>query len=118
MKSKTSGGKAAAFVLSGAIAAGMWSAPVHAALPFTAFALGTVQATLDYCGEIDKSNDEYYKQFSEVFTKGVPEGEVREVRNTDAYRDAYQNTRKRLSDTDIAETMSACHQVVPPTQST
>jgi hypothetical protein len=92
---------------------GMMSLPARAELPFTAYALATVQATLDHCIEIDNERADSYRKFGTAFTQGVSAGDVRGVKNTDAYKDAYTAARERLAKQDVAEAISACHEVAP-----
>jgi hypothetical protein len=81
----------------------------RADLPFTPQALGTVQATIDFCARTDPSREEKYQEHAKSFVQGLPEKEVNAARRSPAYKAAYESASQALEKAPKQDGDEACH---------
>ena len=72
--------------------------------------LGTLEAVLNYCSKIDAGSAAGYQQRLKLVVQGADEKAVKEVRESDEYRDAYQRTADLLADVNADEARQTCSQ--------
>jgi hypothetical protein len=71
-------------------------------------ALGTTEATLDFCAQADpKSADRYWQQ-GKLLLQGVPEKTAAEIRNSGEYRQAYDSAAEMIGKVSRQDAIRAC----------
>lgn len=80
-----------------------------AELPFTDQSLGTAQATVDFCAQIDPGTATKYQQQVTLLVQGVSEDEVAKIRSTDDYKDAYARASAALAEVSKPDAAEACN---------
>jgi len=71
-------------------------------------ALGTTEATLDFCAKADPKSADGYWQQGKLLLQGVPEKTAAEVRKSDEYRQAYDSTAEMIGKVPEQDAMRAC----------
>jgi hypothetical protein len=79
-----------------------------AKLPFSNDALGKVEGTLDTCAQLDTQAATKYQERKKALVRGVPEKEMVEARDTQAYKDAYESVSADVSKLPKGQVVEAC----------
>jgi hypothetical protein len=64
-----------------------------AAPPVPPKALGQVEARVDFCARVDSKNADQYKELGKMVVAGMSEKELKEVRESNDYKTAYDETK-------------------------
>lgn len=92
-----------------AIAAAAAFAPLaHADQAVSPNSLGAAQAVLDYCSRLDPKRDAIFDAEQSRLTRGIEKGDLREIRNSGAYKGAYQEVSNILSSLPPSEGVQQC----------
>ena len=79
-----------------------------AKLPFSNDALGKVEGTLDTCAQADAQAATKYQERKKALVRGVPEKEMAEAREKQAYKDAYDSVSADISKLPKDHVVEAC----------
>jgi ABC-type taurine transport system substrate-binding protein len=79
-----------------------------AKLPFSNEALGKVEGTLDICAQDDAQATSKYQERKNALVRGLPEKELAEARQAQAYKDAYESVSAELSTFPKDHVVEAC----------
>lgn len=79
-----------------------------AELPFSNDALGKVEGTLDTCAQADARAATKYQERKKALVRGVPEKEMTEAHDTQAYKDAYESVSAEISKLPKDRVVEAC----------
>jgi hypothetical protein len=71
-------------------------------------ALGTMEAILHKCADVDPKAAEQYRQQAQLITHGSSEKVVAEVRNSDEYKQSYDSTAESLSQLSDHDALQGC----------
>ena len=83
-----------------------------AKLPFENSVFGKVESTLDYCSQVDPPMAPKYEAKRKALVEGLPEKEVAEARQTQEYKDGYNEAKTELSKQSKDEVTSTCKALV------
>lgn len=83
-----------------------------AKLPFENSVFGKVESTLDYCSQVDPPMAPKYEAKKKALVEGLPEKEVAEARQTQEYKDGYNEAKTELSKQSKDEVTSTCKALV------
>jgi hypothetical protein len=83
-----------------------------AKLPFSNDALGKVEGTLDTCAQLDTQATTKYQERKKALVRGVPEKEMVEARDTQAYKDAYESVSADVSKLPKGQVVECLHCVL------
>jgi hypothetical protein len=76
--------------------------------------LGAAEAVIDYCGKLDPSAAERYRQQFKLMVKGATEEALTKVRSTDDYKEARAAAEDSLSKLDENTAKQTCSQSAAP----
>ena len=79
-----------------------------AELPMPNDAFGKVEGTLDFCAQVDQESASTYQQAKKVAADDASEKEVAEARQTQGYRDGYQEVSDQLAKIPKEKVFKAC----------
>lgn len=80
----------------------------------TGMSLGTVQATLDFCVQVNPGGAAKYREQLGQMTRDVPGQELDEARQTPEYKEAYEETRASLGAVAMDDAREACVGLLEP----
>ena len=72
-------------------------------------ALATVQATLDFCAQVNPAAATNYRQQTGILVQGLAEEERDKLRAASEYREAYASTRDALQQVAVQDAVAACN---------
>jgi hypothetical protein len=76
--------------------------------PINSESLGRVEVTLAFCARIDPESAAKYQERAKLFTQDHPEKEVEAARESDGYRNAYDETDTQLGKVSSSEVVKSC----------
>lgn len=79
-----------------------------AKLPFENSVFGKVESTLDFCSQVDPPMAPKYEAKKKALVEGIPEKEVAEARETQEYKDGYNEAKTELTKQSKDEVASTC----------
>jgi len=79
-----------------------------AKLPFPNDAFGKVEATLDFCAQVDAHSAPKYQERKKALVKDVPQKEVDEARESQEYKEAYSWITDELGKAPKNQAVQAC----------
>lgn len=79
-----------------------------AKLPFENAVFGKVESTLDFCSQVDPPMAPKYEAKKKALVEGIPEKEVAEARETQEYKDGYNEAKTELTKQSKDEVASTC----------
>ena len=77
-------------------------------LPITRQGLGTVQAALDFCAQINPGGAAKYREHAEYMMQGVSREELAELRAADEYKEVYLSVSTALGQVATQEAVETC----------
>jgi|GEM_PF-5878430 len=87
----------------------------RAGIPMSAHALGSVQATLEFCARVDPAQANTYAAFSNRMVEGASADDLNVARRSPEYRDAFETMREQLSKVEAREAAPSCRSLVGTT---
>jgi hypothetical protein len=96
-------------------AAAMLAQHAQAANPPDALALGALQGMLGFCSQIDAKDDKRFDQHAERLTAGLSDRQIREIKASADYKQAYQLLTTVLKELPPAEALPGCVEVAKQT---
>jgi hypothetical protein len=76
--------------------------------------LGTIEAILGNCAELDAAHAAQYRDQLKLVTQGASEETMAKVRASDEYQQAYESARKSLAASAGADALKACKGSLAP----
>ena len=71
-------------------------------------ALGTIEATLDFCARVNPKAAEQYWQQAKALLQGVSDKTAAEIRKSDEYRQAYDSTAEMIAKVPEQDALRTC----------
>jgi hypothetical protein len=69
---------------------------------------GKVEANLDVCSEVDSKSAAKYQEAKKKLTQDATEDEIKAARDSQEYRDGYNETKQELENEPKAEVAKSC----------
>jgi hypothetical protein len=74
----------------------------------SAQALGTTEATLDFCTQVDPRNADRYQAQIKILAQGASEKALAKVRKSDEYKQAYDSTTEMFAGIKQRDAVRTC----------
>jgi hypothetical protein len=75
--------------------------------------LGHVEATLNFCGDINPKGAAAYKEFGKMLVKEATEEELKKVRASSEYKENYDSVTKQLAEAPKDQALQSCASFLP-----
>jgi hypothetical protein len=70
--------------------------------------LGSLEGAFNFCSKVNPQAAPKYKLFDQLLTNGESAKAIAQVRNSDAYEDAYQQISRKLKALPAREALAVC----------
>jgi hypothetical protein len=81
---------------------------VLAAPPVPPKALGSVEATIDFCSRVDSKSADKYKEWGKLLVRDMSEKELAEARGSSEYKETYDALSAELEKLPKEKAVDAC----------
>jgi hypothetical protein len=81
---------------------------VLAAPPVPPKALGSVEATIDFCSRVDSKSADKYKEWGKLLVRDMSEKELAETRGSSEYKETYDALSAELEKLPKEKAVDAC----------